>query len=425
MGIRFGPIELDEKRYQLWRDGVRLQVRPKVFDLLVHLIRHRERVVLRDELVMTLWGTTAVGLGSLSGLVNELRQLLGEAGRGPSSIRTVHARGYQFVAEIEAPETETPRRSLDGVGTWKQGQGETALATDPEQFGAVRGMIRTSFSRVSRFGARAVIVVGTGGSGRSSLLDQASSELSTAAFEIHRLRIATSDEGRSTEFVVRLIETLAERHGADALHSMIPERAHELLERVGATLAMSKARPRDPLASRQVDERIWRSAAELLREFARKSPLAFVIDERDDDVRTASRNLTPLLRLLGKARVFVLCAARVSETPGVDDGSAFGVAPDAETRIEYARLPTLNRGRLNELLEARGVAALPVTLTDALVAHVRDDTTSLESIAAWLEAEGGAAALVRSDAPVVPDIQRRIRRVEPNTNSCRKRVGSK
>ena len=102
MRIRFGQVELDEQRFLLQRDGVRLQVRPKVFDLLVHLIRYRERVVLREELILALWGTTAVGLGSLSGLVNELRQALGEAGRGPSSIRTVHARGYQFVASVDA-----------------------------------------------------------------------------------------------------------------------------------------------------------------------------------------------------------------------------------------------------------------------------------------------------------------------------------
>ena len=70
MRIRFGQLELDEQRFLLQRDGVRLQVRPKVFDLLVHLIRYRERVVLREELILALWGTTAVGPGSLSGLVN-------------------------------------------------------------------------------------------------------------------------------------------------------------------------------------------------------------------------------------------------------------------------------------------------------------------------------------------------------------------
>ncbi|MAG34609.1 MAG: hypothetical protein CL908_27385 [Deltaproteobacteria bacterium] len=109
MRIRFGEFELDEERFLLSRDGERVAVRPKVFDLLTHLIRERERVVLREELMGLLWGTTAVCVGSLSGLVNELRNALGEQARGRSSIRTVHARGYQFVASVETLAEDLPR----------------------------------------------------------------------------------------------------------------------------------------------------------------------------------------------------------------------------------------------------------------------------------------------------------------------------
>jgi DNA-binding winged helix-turn-helix (wHTH) protein len=100
MRIRFGAFELDDERFQLTRDGLGVAMRPKVFDLLLMLVRERTRVVRREELFERLWSSTAVGFGSLSGLVNELRSALGESGRGPSSIRTVHARGYQFVAAV-------------------------------------------------------------------------------------------------------------------------------------------------------------------------------------------------------------------------------------------------------------------------------------------------------------------------------------
>lgn len=106
MRIQFGSYWLDDQRFILERDGFRVSIRPKVFDLLAYLVRERDRVVPREELVEALWGGSAVGMGSLSGLVNELRKLLGEGGRGPSSIRTVHARGYQFVAEVDSLEQE-------------------------------------------------------------------------------------------------------------------------------------------------------------------------------------------------------------------------------------------------------------------------------------------------------------------------------
>jgi DNA-binding winged helix-turn-helix (wHTH) protein len=100
MQIRFADFVLDTRRYLITRSGVPIALRPKVFDLLIHLSANRDRVVTREELVQRLWSETIVGSGSLSGLVNELRQALGERGDPASTIRTVHARGYQFVAVV-------------------------------------------------------------------------------------------------------------------------------------------------------------------------------------------------------------------------------------------------------------------------------------------------------------------------------------
>ena len=433
MKIRFGQFELDEQRFLLQRDRVRLEVRPKVFDLLVHLVRNNQRVVLREELVMALWGTTAVGLGSLSGLVNELRQVLGESGRGASSIRTVHARGYQFVAEIEPRnlgEAAPPRDNLDTNSD--QNRGGT-ITTRSGPFGAARGLIRASFARVSTVGARAVIVVGLPGSGRSSLLDHASADMAHTGFEIHRLPIVPRDEQHANTLVDRLIDALVERYGIDAIRSAIPARSRELTERVeGTRRPESGVRQRDPLASRQYDERVWRSAAELLRELAKQRSLALVVDDSHQDKIAAALSVGLLLRLLGKARVFILCASSASSAPSASStsGASESVLHESpEPGIDYVRLPPLNRLRLNELLESRGLAALPVVLADALMAHVRQDEPSLESVAGWLRAEAEAGGEADRDGSVsggqaLPNIERRMKRVEPDTPSRRSRLGN-
>jgi DNA-binding winged helix-turn-helix (wHTH) protein len=116
MQIRFADVEMDTLGYLLRRAGERVPLRPKVFDLLIHLARNRERVVPRDELIELLWGKTVVGAGSLSGLVNELRTALGERGGIDSSIRTVHARGYQFVAEVREESREGGLAIFDELG---------------------------------------------------------------------------------------------------------------------------------------------------------------------------------------------------------------------------------------------------------------------------------------------------------------------
>lgn len=118
MRIRFADLQLDADRFVLERGGARIPLRPKVFDLLIYLVRHRNRVVSRDELVRMLWGGTTVGPGSLSGLVNELRNAIDRRDERASSIRTVHARGYQFVAEVQPigradePDSERATREL-------------------------------------------------------------------------------------------------------------------------------------------------------------------------------------------------------------------------------------------------------------------------------------------------------------------------
>jgi DNA-binding winged helix-turn-helix (wHTH) protein len=68
--IRFGTFKLDERCWVLENAGEAVALRPKAFELLLHLARHRDRVVRREELIEVVWGGTRVGAGSLAGLVN-------------------------------------------------------------------------------------------------------------------------------------------------------------------------------------------------------------------------------------------------------------------------------------------------------------------------------------------------------------------
>jgi DNA-binding winged helix-turn-helix (wHTH) protein len=231
MRYRFGQIELDEDRFLLLREGERLRLRPKVFDLLAYLVRYRDRVVRRDELVLALWGRTAVGLGSLSGLVNELRQVLGESGRGRSSIRTVHARGYQFVAPISRCDAAGPASHdapLDSSPNAVREVGSSARATQAIRLG---GAVRSAIARVESEGARAVLVSGGRAAERSAVLEEACAEIERAGFQMHRLRLASADDARSTYLVDRVLDALIECHGIEALRSVTPERARAVLER--------------------------------------------------------------------------------------------------------------------------------------------------------------------------------------------------
>jgi len=291
------------------------------------------------------------------------------------------------------------------------------IASDGGHFSAVTGAIRASFARVPALGARGVIVVKPLGSGRSNLLTRASADLSHAGFDVHHLRLPARSERHPIALVDGLVDTLVERYGIEAIRSAIPIRARELLERIGDTRMVSSMRPRDPLASHQYDERVSRSAADLLREFAGRCPLALVLDDHVQTVSVASLTVSPLLRLLGNARVFIVCTAGDADAEEPE-----ALAEASESRVETVRLPSLDRSRLNELLEAHGLAALPTVLADALMAHVREDEAILDSVAVWLEAETGDHEATVDGSPL-PNRDRRMRRVEPDTISRRPRFG--
>ena len=97
MPLEFGDFALDEDRYQLRRGDAALPLEPKVFDVLSYLVRNRDRVVSKEELLEKLWPGEFVTESVLPSNVAQLRRALGDDRKG-RFIKTIYGRGYQFVA---------------------------------------------------------------------------------------------------------------------------------------------------------------------------------------------------------------------------------------------------------------------------------------------------------------------------------------
>jgi pimeloyl-ACP methyl ester carboxylesterase/DNA-binding winged helix-turn-helix (wHTH) protein len=97
----FGDCELDDQRFELRRDGEVVPVEPQVFDVFLLLVRNRDRVVPKEELLDAVWGDRFVSESALTSRIKALRRAVGDDGRAQAIIRTAHGRGYQFVAPIQ------------------------------------------------------------------------------------------------------------------------------------------------------------------------------------------------------------------------------------------------------------------------------------------------------------------------------------
>lgn len=96
----FDDCELDLRRYELRRGGLARRIEPQVFDVLVMLVRERDRVVTKEEILDSVWGDRFVSESALTSRIKALRQALGDDGKAQRLVRTVRGRGYQFVAEV-------------------------------------------------------------------------------------------------------------------------------------------------------------------------------------------------------------------------------------------------------------------------------------------------------------------------------------
>jgi predicted ATPase/class 3 adenylate cyclase/DNA-binding winged helix-turn-helix (wHTH) protein len=137
MRYSFGDYVLDTQRQELHHAGAPIKLRRKVFQVLVYLLAHRDRVVPKQELLAQLWPAQFVGDEALTSCVKTLRQALGERGRTARFVRTLHGQGYRFVAEVEErehrPADESPPALplSGGAGATRQAAGPAPALASP------------------------------------------------------------------------------------------------------------------------------------------------------------------------------------------------------------------------------------------------------------------------------------------------------
>ena len=103
----FGPFRQDPLCRVLLRDEAVVDLSPKLFDMLLYLIEHPDRVVGKEELMSALWPGRIVEEGNISQIVYGLRKALGNQGDMGRCIATVPGHGYRFTA----PVLTLPRRT--------------------------------------------------------------------------------------------------------------------------------------------------------------------------------------------------------------------------------------------------------------------------------------------------------------------------
>ena len=98
--FRFEDYVLDPERRELTRGAEPVAIGPQVFDLLLHLVRNREHVVSKDELLDGVWDGRIVSESTLTSHINAARKAVADNGQEQRLIRTVARKGFRFVGQV-------------------------------------------------------------------------------------------------------------------------------------------------------------------------------------------------------------------------------------------------------------------------------------------------------------------------------------
>ena len=165
----FEEFVFDAERRELHRGPEIVRTTPQVFDLLDYLIRNRERVVSKDDLVNAIWKGRIISDAALTTRLNAARSVIGDSGEEQRLIKTLPRKGYRFIGTVR--ESDQPSRveatsdeQVDHPSTLALPDRPsvavlpfTILSSDPDQEYFADGVVEEIITALSRFKSLFVI----------------------------------------------------------------------------------------------------------------------------------------------------------------------------------------------------------------------------------------------------------------------------
>ncbi len=392
MGVlAFGEFEADPDRFELRRAGTRVEIPAKSFDVLLYLIRHRERVVSKRELVEKVWQAQALSTSAVPTAVLGLRKALGDEADSGRHVANVRGRGYRFVAEVRETIPHSVPASSGSKGSGPTSSSRSAFVGR----GSEMAVLMAAFDRAGSGLPQTVLLAGEAGIGKTRTAE----EFSIRA----RARDATVLVGRCREGegapafwpwiqVVRSLleqtDTVArERHIrrlAPVLAQMVPE--------VASLFPGLDAPP--PLEPEPARFRLFDTVTQLLQRAGSERPLLVVLDDLHRADPASLQLVAFVCRELRDAKVLILVAYR--------DVEAQRDPPRLEIISELARQePTraiqLHGLSASEVAEFVSTSALSSSTQSSIAQKLHEQSGGnpffLSQLVHLLEAEGSGIAI--------------------------------
>src|SRR5688572_2523831 len=265
-------VRIEPETGWAWHGDERLELAPKAFAVLRHLVERPEHLITKDELLAAAWGDTVVSEAALTSCIRDLRKALGDSSRSPRYIETVHRRGFRFIGPVGPGPSSAHRPATPNI-----------MPSAPKLVGREADLARLHALLATALDGRrrVVFVTGEAGIGKTSLVETFLAQLRG----VNGLRIGRGqcvEQYGATEPYLPIFEALGrlgrEPRG-DALLHVLKQCAPTWLAQLPALLDDAELEAVQRRVQGATRERMLRELIEAFDVFSAEAPLVLVIED--------------------------------------------------------------------------------------------------------------------------------------------------
>jgi len=310
--VEFPPFRLDRKEERLLRDGEAVELRPKTFAVLAHLVSKHGQLVRKEELLEAVWPDATVTPGTLNTSIREIRRALDDDAREPRFVETVHRRGFRFVAEVGPP-----RDGADGQSSGSRPSHVPVLVAPRVLHGRdeVLSQLDSWLTEARAGHGRAVFVTGEVGIGKTSVLRAFLARHAQAHVD-DTLRVAwgqcTRQSGEAEAYgpVLDALDRLMRSHDEQSIHATMMRCAPSWMHQLPWLLTDDEAHSISARLGAVTPARMLRELAVAVEALTHEHALILVLEDLHWADAATIGLVEALAQRMETARFLLLCTFR-------------------------------------------------------------------------------------------------------------------
>lgn len=301
-------IRIERDTGWAWRGDERLNLTPKAFAVLCHLVERPKRLVTKDELLAAAWGETVVSEAAITSCIRDLRKALDDSSRTPSYIETVHRRGFRFIGPVASPRASSEAQWSAPLDI--PPSSATFVGRDGEL-----GRLHALFATAAGGQRRLVFVTGEPGIGKTALVEAFLAQLG----DEERLRIGRGQcveqygAGEAYLPVLEALGRMGREPRGEALVRILKQYAPTWLAELPALLTDEDLEAVQRRAQGTTHDRMLRELIEALDALSTEAPLVLLLEDLHWSDSATIDLLAMLARRRDRARLLIVATYRPAD----------------------------------------------------------------------------------------------------------------